>query len=278
MTGSNPLHASVEIGREDKTLVDTNQPPSGMLQDLHEQVALVTGASSGIGQAVAKALAQRGVHVALAARRTDRLQALSEELTSDGHGEALVLACDVRDPDQVQAAVRQTVERWEHLDILVANAGFGYRASLVDGDIARWKDMIDTNVYGLLLTLKYGVAPMIERGSGHVIVMSSIAGVVPTPGGSAYCGSKAAASAIAESLRQEVGPKGMRVTTLEPGVVISEFQEKAQYTPDIVTNMLKGAEPLVPRDIARAVVFALEMPPHMGVNELIVRPTGQVYP
>jgi 3-hydroxy acid dehydrogenase / malonic semialdehyde reductase len=278
MTGSDPLHASVESGREDKTPVDTNQPPSGMLQDLHEQVALVTGASSGIGQAVARALAQRGVHVALAARRTDRLQALSEELTSDGRGEALVLACDVRDPDQVQAAVRQTVERWEHIDILVANAGFGYRASLVDGDIARWKDMIDTNVYGLLLTLKYGVPPMLERKRGHVIVTSSVAGRVPTLGGSAYCGSKFAATAIADVLRQEVGPQGVRVTTIEPGVVISEFQEVAGYTPGILENMLKGATPLQPEDIARAVVFAIEQPVHYAISEMVVRPTGQAFP
>ncbi len=138
--------------------------------------------------------------------------------------------------------------------------------------------MIDTNVYGLLLTLKHGVAPLLERGSGHVIVMSSVAGRVPTPGGAAYCGTKFAATAIADSLRQEVGPKGVRVTTIEPGVVISEFQQVAQYAPEIVPNMLKGAEPLVPTDIARAVVFALEQPAHFAVNEMVVRPTGQAYP
>src|SRR5260370_331525 len=148
----------------------------------------------------------------------------------------------------------------------------------VHGGIRRWRYMSATNVYGRLLTLKFGVAPMLERGSGHVVVTSSIAGRVATPGGSAYCGTKFAATAIADSLRQEVGPKGVRVTTIEPGVVISEFQEKAEYTPDILANMLKGAEPLVPADIARAVVFALEMPAHVAVNELVVRPTGQTYP
>ncbi|MGE5333363.1 MAG: SDR family oxidoreductase [Nitrososphaerota archaeon] len=258
--------------------MSTSQPPSNMLQDLHEQTALVTGASSGIGVAVARALAQRGVHVALAARRTDRLQALSEELATEGRSEALALDCDVRDPDQVQAAVQQTLDRWGQIDILVANAGFGYRSPLVEGDIARWKDMIDTNVYGLLLTLKYGVAPMLERGHGHVIVTSSVAGRVPTLGGSAYCGSKFAATAIADVLRQEVGPKGVRVTTIEPGVVISEFQEVAGYTPGTVENMLKGATPLAPEDIARAVVFAVEQPAHYAISEMVVRPTGQAYP
>lgn len=255
-----------------------NQPPSDMLQDLHEQVALVTGASSGIGVAVARALAQRGVRVALAARRADRLQALADELMSDGRSDALALTCDVRNPDDVQAAVKQTLDRWGQLDILVANAGFGYRAPLIEGDITRWKDMIDTNVYGLLLTLKYGVPPMLDHKRGHVIVTSSVAGRVPTLLGSAYCGTKFAATAIADVLRQEVGPQGVRVTTIEPGVVLSEFQEVANYPPGILENMLKGATPLVPGDIARAVVFAIEQPAHYAVNEIVVRPTGQAFP
>ncbi|HEU5348502.1 MAG TPA: SDR family oxidoreductase [Ktedonobacterales bacterium] len=258
--------------------MSTSQPPSDVLQDLHGQVALVTGASSGIGAAIARALAERGAHVALAARRTERLQALSEEFTNNGSGHALALDCDVRDPDQVQAAVRQTLDHWGQLDILVANAGFGYRAPLVEGDITRWKDMIDTNVYGLLLTLKYGVAPMLERKRGHVVVTSSVAGRVPTLLGSAYCGSKFAATAIADVLRQEVGPQGVRVTTIEPGVVISEFQEVADYPPGVIDNMLKGATPLVPEDIARAVVFAVEQPAHYGVSEIVVRATGQAFP
>ena len=258
--------------------MSTNQPPSDVAQDLRGQVALVTGASSGIGQAVARAMAQRGVRVALAARRVDRLRALAEELAGDGSGDALALACDVRDPDEVRAMVKQTLDRWGQLDILMANAGFGYRAPLVDGDITRWKDMIDTNVYGLLLTLKYGVPPMLDRGRGHVVVMSSIAGRVFTPGGSAYCATKAAATAIADSLRQEVGQKGVRVTAIEPGVVISEFQQVAEYPPDIVANMLKGAEPLYPIDIARTVVAALEMPPNVGLHEIVVRAAGQTYP
>lgn len=258
--------------------MSTNLPQSDILQDLHEQVALVTGASSGIGAAVARALVQRGARVALAARRVDRLQELSEELARDWQSEVLALACDVRSPDDVQAAVRQTLDRWGQLDILVANAGFGYRAPLIDGDIDRWKDMIDTNVYGLLLTLKYGVSPMLERGRGHVVVTSSVSGRVSTPGGSAYCGSKFAATAIADALRQEIGPKGVRVTTIEPGVVISEFQEVAGYAPGILENMLKGATPLVPDDIARAVIFAVEQPAHYGVTEIVVRPTGQAFP
>ncbi len=252
------------------------------LTDLRGQVALVTGASSGIGQAITEALVGRGAHVAMFARRTDRLEALAARLqsnpSSEAIGETLVITGDVREASQVESAVRATLDRWGKLDALIANAGFGYRGALVDNDIQRWKDMIDTNVYGLLLTLKFGVPPLLQRGRGNVVIMSSIAGVVPTPGGAAYCGTKAAASAIGDSLRQEIGPKGVRVTSIEPGVVISEFQEKALYAPDIVPNMLKGAEPLVPPDVARAVLFALEMPAHVGINEVIIRPSGQVYP
>jgi len=254
------------------------QPDAATPRDLRGQVAIVTGASSGIGQAIAELLAQQGVHVALFARRVERLEALAERLRGDGHGETLVVGGDVRRPEDVQQLVRQTLDRWGRLDILVANSGFGYRGPVVDGDIRRWKDMIDTNVYGLLLTLKYGLPPMLERQRGHVIVMSSVAGRVPTPGGNAYCGTKAAATAIADSVRMEVGPRGVAVTSIEPGVVISEFQEVAGYTPDIVPNMLKGAEPLMPVDIARAVLFVVRQPEHFALNQVLVRPTGQAYP
>ncbi len=249
------------------------------LTDLRGKVAIVTGASSGIGEAVAELLAQEGARVALAARRTDQLDSVRERLaTTASSSETMVVECDVRAPQDVQRLVQTVLNRWGQLDILVANAGFGYRSLIVEGDIERWKDLLDTNVYGLLLTLKYGVPPMLARHSGHVVVTSSIAGRVVTPTGGVYCASKAAATAIAEALRMEVAKEGVRVTTLEPGVVVSDFQRVAEYPPEILPNMLKGAEPLVPADIARAVVFALRQPAHVGIHELIIRPAGQTYP
>jgi len=257
--------------------------------ELRGLVALVTGASSGIGQAIAEALVRRGAHVALAARRMERLHTLTERLANEAnaaktagaasaYGETLAVQCDVRSVADVQALVAAALARWGQLDILVANAGLGNRVPLVDGDPERWKAMLDTNVYGLALTLKYGVPPMLERKRGHVVVMSSVAGRVITPGGAVYCGTKAAASAIAEGLRMEVATQGVRVTCIEPGVVISEFQEVAQYAPEIVANMLKGGTPLYPADIARTVITALEQPPSVDLGEIVIRGTHQAYP
>lgn len=248
-------------------------------QDLRGQVALVTGASSGIGEAIAEALAQQGAHVTLAARRVDRLHTLAERLGKiEGVGETQIVECDVRDEEQVKQAVARTIDRWGRLDILVANAGFGGRGPLVDGDPARWKNMLDTNVFGLLLTLKHGVKPMLEAGRGHVVVMSSVAGRVTQAGGAVYCASKAAAAVIADSLRMEAAPKGVAVTSIEPGVVLSEFQQVAEYPPDILQQMLKGATPLYPLDIARAVVYVCQQPENVTIGELLIRPRGQANP
>jgi NADP-dependent 3-hydroxy acid dehydrogenase YdfG len=256
----------------------TQPAPVKPLDELRGKVAIVTGASSGIGQAIAEQLLQHGTHVALAARRIERLESTIERSRGDGCGEALAVRCDVREPEDVQALVQQTLDRWGKLDILVANAGLGYRKPFLDSDIEHWRRMIDTNVWGLLLTLKYGIKPMADQRSGHVIVMSSNAARNSTPLASAYCGTKAGATAIADSVRQEFGPLGIQVTAVEPGVVISEFQEVATYTPDIVENMLKGAEPLMPVDVARVVIQVVQQPPNVGIAEVLVRPRGQMYP
>src|SRR5215470_17115002 len=135
--------------------------------DLRGKVALVTGASSGIGEAIAEELVQCGARVALFARREQRMQELAQRLAGKG-GETLIVPGDVRKPEDVQNLVKQAVQRWGKLDIVIANAGFGYRATIVDGDPQRWKDLLDTNVYGLLLTLKYGVGQLLKQGNGHV--------------------------------------------------------------------------------------------------------------
>src|SRR5260370_7328870 len=150
--------------------------------DLRGKVAMVTGASSGIGEAIAQELVQRGARVALFARRENRLEEVEQRLAGNGSDETLIVAGDVSKAEDVQNLVNQTVQRWGKIDIVIANAGFGYRAPIVDGDTQRWKQLLDTNVYGLLLTLKYGVEQLLEHNSGHVVVTSSLAARTVTAG------------------------------------------------------------------------------------------------
>src|SRR5258708_31945389 len=168
---------------ESSHLGGTMQSEQLQATDLRGKVAMVTGASSGIGEAIAQELVQRGARVALFARRENRLQELAQRLAGNGSDETLIVPGDVSKPEDVQNLVNQTVQRWGKIDIVIANAGFGYRAPIVDGDTQRWKQLLDTNVYGLLLTLKYGVQNLLKHGSGHVVVTSSIAGRSVTAGG-----------------------------------------------------------------------------------------------
>ncbi|HEX6484406.1 MAG TPA: SDR family oxidoreductase [Ktedonobacteraceae bacterium] len=243
--------------------------------DLRGKVAIVTGASSGIGEAVAEELVRRDVHVALFARRVDRLQALAQRLAGQGNEEPLIVPGDVSKPEDVQNLVNQTAQRWGKLDIIIANAGFGYRAPIVDGDPQRWKNLLDTNVYGLLLTLKYGVEKLLKHGSGDVVVTSSVAGRAVTAGGAVYSASKFAVNAIAEALREEVGQQGIRVTTLEPGAVETEFAEVAGYPPGTV-EAIKQLDPLQAKEIALIVIQVLEQPRNVDIAELTVYPTKQI--
>ncbi len=247
------------------------------MTDLQGRVALITGGSSGIGAAIGTALGGRGVRVVLGARRLDAVERVAAAITSGG-GEALAVECDVRDPEQVRALIAATTERFGGLDILVANAGLGYRAPIVDGDIERWKVMLDTNVYGVLLTLKYGVPPILARGGGDVFLLSSTAGEVVSEGSAAYSATKFAVNAIGEALRREVTRQHVRVTLLAPGAVVSGFQEVAGYAPDQIDRWMQGQPPMQPEDVAQAVLAALDLPAHMAINHMLMRPTGQVGP
>lgn len=251
--------------------MQSEQPQATNLQG---KVALVTGASSGIGEAIAEELVKHGARVALFARRENRLQELTQRLAGQGSEKPLIVPGDVRKPEDVQNLVHQTMQRWGKLDIVVANAGFGDLAPLVNGDPQRWKNMLDTNVYGLLLTLKYGVEQLLKQGSGHVVVTSSVAGRSVIAGGAVYSGSKFAVNAIAEALREEVGQQGIRVTTVEPGVVATEFSKAAGFSPETV-EAIKQLEPLQPQEIARVVIQVLEQPRNVDIAELTVYPTKE---
>ena len=235
------------------------------------KVAVVTGASSGIGEATARLLAKEGCNVALAARREDRLNALAAVL---GEG-TLAAPTDVSDPAACATLVGRTVERFGSLDILINNAGLGLYGSIADGDPEDWRKMFDVNVLGVLYTTRAAVRQMLRQGSGDVLFVSSLAGRrVPRADGTVYAATKHAVSAIAEGLRMDVHEKGIRVINVEPGLVRTEFPESSHPSAQEYYAE-KEYTPLEAEDVARAVVYALDQPPRVSVNEILVRPTEQ---
>jgi NADP-dependent 3-hydroxy acid dehydrogenase YdfG len=229
-----------------------------------DPVLLITGASSGIGAATARAAAS-GHRLVLAARRVEQLEELASEL--GGEERALAVGCDVTEWDQVQAMAEAGIERFGRIDSVFANAGFGAKRGFLEESVEHWRSMILTNVYGLALTIRATLPHLLERGDGDVIVTSSVAGRRALPG-SLYSATKWAATAIGEALRAELRQMHqndrIRVTVIEPGMVDTPFFDERP-----------GEWALRDEDIARCVLFALEQPPHVDVNEILVRPTRQ---
>ena len=235
------------------------------------KTAVVTGASSGIGEATARLLAREGCNVVLAARREDRLNAFAADL---GEG-ALAAPTDVTDPAACAALVARTVERFGSLEILVNNAGLGLSGSVAEGDPEDWRKMFDVNVLGVLYVTRAAVRQMLRQGAGDVVFVSSLAGRrVPRADGTVYAATKHAVNAVAEGLRMDVHEKGIRVINVEPGLVRTEFPESSYPSADEYYAE-KEYSPLEAEDVAAAVVYALDQPPRVSVNEILVRPTEQ---
>jgi NADP-dependent 3-hydroxy acid dehydrogenase YdfG len=235
------------------------------------KTAVVTGASSGIGEATARLLAREGCNVVLAARREDRLNALAADL---GEG-ALAAPTDVTDPAACAALVARTVERFGSMEILVNNAGLGLYGSVAEGDPEDWRKMFDVNVLGVLYVTRAAVRQMLRQGAGDVVFVSSLAGRrVPRADGTVYAATKHAVNAVAEGLRLDVHEKGIRVINVEPGLVRTEFPESSYPSADEYYAE-KEYPPLEAEDVAAAVVYALDQPPRVSVNEILVRPTEQ---
>ncbi len=219
---------------------------------------VITGASTGIGAATARRAVEFGHRVVLAARSEDKLTALAEEL-GDG---ALAVRCDVTEWDDQQQLVSTTLERFGRLDVFFANAGFGAKRGFLEETVEHWRSMVDTNVYGCALSIRACLAGFREQGSGHFLLTSSVAGRRALPG-SLYSATKFAVSAMGEALRQEVADTPLKVTLIEPGMVATPFFDSP------VQNALQAD------DVARAVMYALSQPPHVDVNEILVRPINQ---
>ncbi|MGY1828199.1 MULTISPECIES: SDR family NAD(P)-dependent oxidoreductase [unclassified Blastococcus] len=240
------------------------------------KVALVTGASSGIGEATAVALAGAGAAVALGARRADRLEALAGRLT-DGGATVLPLALDVTDERACADAVARTRSELGGLDVLVNNAGVMLLGTIAGADPEDWRRMVDTNVMGVLYMTHAALDGMLEQGSGDIVNMSSVAGRQARKGAGVYNASKWAVNAFSESLRQEVTGRGVRISLVEPGAVTTELtshitQVEAKAASE---RMHASMRALHADDIARAVVYVVTQPPHVAVNEVLVRPTDQ---
>lgn len=254
------------------------------MSTLADKVAIITGASSGIGEATAVELAKRGAKVVLAARRADRLVALEKRLVKDG-GHAVPVECDVAHRAQVEALIDRTMATFDRVDVLVNNAGIMPIAPMAMCRIDEWDDMIDINIKGLLYGIGFALPIMLKQGSGHIVNVSSVAGRKVFPSGVVYCATKHAVHAISEGLRYELAEQAgedgntIRVTTIAPGVVATELPDSIRD--DRSREGFKGyveslENPLQSEDIASSILYALESPPHMGVNEILIRPQRQI--
>ncbi|TFV50440.1 SDR family NAD(P)-dependent oxidoreductase [Blastococcus sp. TF02A_35] len=246
------------------------------VRPLAGKVALVTGASSGIGEATAVALAEAGAAVAVGARRKDRLEALADRLRGSG-ASVLALDLDVTDEQACADAVRRTREELGGLDVLVNNAGVMLLGTIVGADPEDWRRMLSTNVLGVMYMTHAAVDGMVEQGSGDIVNMSSVAGRTARKGAGVYNASKWAVNAFSESLRQEVTGRGVRVSLVEPGAVSTELTDHITQ-PDAKAasqKMYTSMRSLEAEDIARAVLYVVSQPAHVAVNEVLVRPTDQ---
>jgi NADP-dependent 3-hydroxy acid dehydrogenase YdfG len=225
-----------------------------------QPVLVITGASTGIGAATARRAVEFGHRVVLAARSEDKLDELADELGGDE--KALAVRCDVTSWDDQQALVDTALERFGRMDAYFANAGFGAKRGFLEESVEHWKSMIDTNVLGAALSIRASLGHFKKENHGHLILTSSIAGRRALPG-SLYSATKHAVTAMGEALRQEIADTEVKMTLIEPGAVDTPFFD----------NRPSGA--LEADDIARAILFALTQPPHVDVNEILVRPIHQ---
>ncbi len=244
---------------------------------IQHKVALITGASSGIGKATALKLAEAGVKVGLAARRSQQLEELAAQIRHAG-GKALVLTMDVTDPDSVQTGVELLARTYGSIDIAFNNAGLMPISDVEQLKTQEWQQMLDVNVQGLLNTTAAVLPYMQRQGSGHIVNTSSIAGRKVFPGLSVYCATKHAVTAFSEGLRLEVAPKhNIRVTCIQPGAVESELFE--HISDENYRQQMEGLKQqmtfLKAEDIANTVLFALQAPAHVNVAEIFVLPTNQ---
>ena len=247
-----------------------------MRNNIEGKIVVITGASSGLGEATARLLSAQGTSLVLGARRVDRLQALADELNDSG-GKALAVTTDVTDYDQVKSLVDTAVQTYGRIDVMINNAGLMPRAPLERLKIDEWNQTIDVNIKGVLYGIAAALPYMQAQKFGHIINVSSVAGHKVGPENAVYAASKHAVRVISEGLRQEVKPYNIRTTVISPGAVATELPN-AISDADIAENIHKFYEDYaIPADsFARAVAFAMSQPEDVDVNEILFRPTRQM--
>jgi NADP-dependent 3-hydroxy acid dehydrogenase YdfG len=241
------------------------------MQDLTGKVALITGASSGIGEAAARLLAEEGVHVVLVARRRERIETLARELG----GSALAMTADVADSSDVAAIFDAMRERFGGLDLLFNNAGLGVNSPFETSDPNDWKQMIDTNLYGVLHCSQKAIPLMRGRPGAMISSVSSVGGRYGAENWSVYCATKFAVVGFHDALRKEVGGDGIRVSVIEPGAVWTEFGANVA---DALAERRTTLDALTSEDVAQALVYAFAQPPRVLVEEILMRPVKQLAP
>ncbi len=243
---------------------------------IKDKVVIVTGASSGIGFATALALSKEGAKVAIGARRIDRLEKLQNEILQNG-GQVILQKLDVTQKSDCDSFVDAVIKKWGTVDILVNNAGLMPLSFIKKLKVDEWDRMIDVNIKGVLYCTASVLPKMLEKKSGHIVNISSVAGRIVFPAGSVYCATKHAVTAFSEGLRQELSPRSnIRVTIIEPGVVATDLTNTItdESLQGFVENS-KKMNALKAEDIASAILFAVNAPNHMNVNEVLIRPTTQ---
>jgi NADP-dependent 3-hydroxy acid dehydrogenase YdfG len=241
------------------------------------KIALITGATSGIGAASSHLLAANGFDLILTGRRNKRLVEMERDLASKYKAKCLLLCFDVTKPEQVQSSLESLSENWKAIDVLINNAGLAVGMDTVDnGEIEDWERMIDTNVKGLLYVTRTVTPWMKQRKSGHIINISSLAGKEAYPMGGVYCGTKHAVQAISHAMRIELLPFGIKVGTVAPGMVDTEFSNVRFKGDDTrAKSVYNGLTPLSPGDVAETILFLITRPAHVNIDDVLIMPTAQ---
>jgi NADP-dependent 3-hydroxy acid dehydrogenase YdfG len=241
------------------------------------ETALITGATSGIGEATARKLAALGYRLIITGRRNDRLERLRHEIKKNHSVEVLPLNFDIRDNEATRKALDSLPPNWRTIDILVNNAGLASGlAPIHEGKWENWEQMIDTNIKGLLFISRYIIPSMVERKSGHIINISSIAGIETYENGNVYCATKHAVNAITKGMRIDLLKHHIKVSSISPGAVETEFSVvRFEGDKNKADKVYEGLNPLLAEDIADAVEFIVTRPPHVNINDMLIMPTQQ---